>query len=155
MLKKGKSVYTGEFGNEGAGGQSFLKYNWKAENTYRFLLHAEPSSDNYTTYTAYFFAPELNEWQLIASFKRPQTQTYIKRPHSFLENFIPDSGDKTRMALFTNQWIYTTQNKWEPLNSATFTNCGFFNNFTSPKRTFFTPPVIVPNVSIVDFGKIP
>src|SRR5690606_13775646 len=36
LLKKGKDVNTGEFGNEGSGGQSFLRYNWKAGNTYKF-----------------------------------------------------------------------------------------------------------------------
>ncbi len=29
MLKKGDDVYTGEFGNEGSGGQSFKKFMWK------------------------------------------------------------------------------------------------------------------------------
>ena len=73
MLKKGADVYTGEFGNEGSGGQSYLKYAWKAGNTYRFLLRGKPTTDNYTIYTAYFFAPEENQWRLIASFKRPKT----------------------------------------------------------------------------------
>jgi len=162
MLKKGADVHTGEFGNEGAGGQSYLKYNWKADVAYKFLLHAVPSADNYTTYTAYFFAPELNKWQLIASFKRPQTQTYVKRPHSFLENFIPEMGNKERMVLFKNQWICDVKGNWVALNSARFTtdntgninyrkdyaggildgefylrNCGFFSNFT-PAKTMFT-----------------
>jgi hypothetical protein len=162
MLKKGKDVYTGEFGNEGSGGQSFLRYNWKAGNTYRFLLHAEPSVDNYTTYTAYFFAPELNSWQLIASFKRPQTQTFLKRLHSFLENFIPEYGNQTRSVYFKNQWIYDDKGNWLELNNARFTtdntgninyrkdyaggandnyfflkNCGFFSDY-SPAKSIFT-----------------
>ena len=29
MLRRGKEVHIGEFGNEGAGGQSYLKYPWK------------------------------------------------------------------------------------------------------------------------------
>ncbi len=36
LLKKGDGVYTGEFGNEGSGGQSYLKYNWKAETPISF-----------------------------------------------------------------------------------------------------------------------
>lgn len=161
MLKKGENVYTGEFGNEGAGGQSYLKYNWKAGNTYKFLLRGQPAADSTTTYTAYFFAPELNKWQLIASFKRPQTKTYLKRFHSFLENFIPEFGDEIRKVLFGNQWICDKNGNWIALNNATFTtdntgnvgyrkdyaggvdgnkfylrNCGFFNNFTLPKTSF-------------------
>lgn len=179
MLKKGKDVYTGEFGNEGAGGQSYLKYNWKAGTTYKFLLHVDPTrilpklnpidgtvdityvKDSTTTYTAYFFAPELNQWRLIASFRRPKTQTYLKRPHSFLENFIPEMGDKSRQVLFSNQWIADSTGNWIELNDARFTtdntgnmnyrkdyaggvingafylrNCGFFSNFTPPKTQF-------------------
>lgn len=54
LLKKGEGVYTGEFGNEGSGGQSFLRYNWKAGETYKFLLKGEPDGDSHTSYTAYF-----------------------------------------------------------------------------------------------------
>ena len=68
MLKKGATVHTGEFGNEGSGGQSYLLYNWKAGNIYKFLMHAKPDGNDRTTYTAYFYAPELNKWMLIASF---------------------------------------------------------------------------------------
>ena len=155
MLGKGKDVYTGEFGNEGSGGQSYLKYNWKAGNTYRFLLRGKPTGDSTTTYTAYFFAPEENQWRLIASFERPKTQTYLKRFHSFLENFIPETGDVRREVNFGNQWVKSTLGKWSELTEAKFTadatarkgyrldyaggqqndmfflkNCGFFNGST-------------------------
>ncbi|MES2651619.1 MAG: DUF3472 domain-containing protein [Bacteroidota bacterium] len=161
LMKKGKEVYTGEFGNEGSGGQSYLKYNWKAGQTYSFLLQATPSDDNYTTYTAYFLAPEEGQWKLIASFKRPQTQTYLKRLHSFLENFIPEFGDQARKVLFKNQWVCDTKGVWTEINAARFTtdntgnkgyrmdyggglngnsfylkNCGFFSDFTTPKTNF-------------------
>lgn len=161
LLKKGKEVVTGEFGNEGSGGQSYLKYNWKAGQTYKFLLQATPSSDNYTTYTAYFLAPEDLQWKLIASFKRPQTQTYLKRLHSFLENFLPEFGDQSRKVLFKNQWVCDTKGLWTEINSARFTtdntgnkayrmdyggglsgsafyleNCGFFSDFTVPRTNF-------------------
>ncbi len=161
MLKKGTDVHTGEFGNEGSGGQSYLKYNWKAGNTYKFLLQGKPSGDSTTTYTAYFFAPELAQWKLIASFKRPKTQTYLKKFHSFLENFIPETGDKGRQVYFGNQWVRNTAGKWTELNQAKFTadatarkgyrldyaggkeknyfflkNCGFFNELTTINETF-------------------
>ncbi|MBB3837086.1 hypothetical protein FHS57_001080 [Runella defluvii] len=161
MLKKGADVYTGEFGNEGSGGQSYLKYPWKAGNTYRFLLQGKPTTDNYTSYTAYFFAPEENQWRLIASFKRPKTNTYLKSLYSFLENFTPDTGNQSRMALYGNQWVWTSQNQWIELTEAKFTgdatarknyrkdyagglskgafflkNCGFFNDFVPLDGTF-------------------
>ncbi|MFH6963440.1 DUF3472 domain-containing protein [Flavobacterium plurextorum] len=164
MLKKGENVHTGEFGNEGSGGQSYLKYNWKAGTTYKLLLQGFPLNNNTTTYTAYFYAPEQGKWLLIASFNRPQTNTYLKRFHSFLENFIPEQGDFSRKVLFNNQWICDEKGVWSEINSARFTtdntgakeyrmdfaggldvnsfylkNGGFFNNYTTPKTIFSRP----------------
>jgi hypothetical protein len=164
MLKKGEGVYTGEFGNEGSGGQSFLRYNWKAGATYKFLLGGTPDNNGNSIYTAYIFIPEKSNWTLIASFKRPETSTYLKRYHSFLENFIPEQGDKERRVLFNNQWICDVNGYWTELNKASFTydntaskgyrmdyaggiekgsfylkNCGFFNQYTSYKKQFERP----------------
>ena len=97
LLKKGENVHAGEFGNEGSGGQSYMNYNWKAGTTYKFLLHAKPDENNHTTYTAYFFAPEDGVWHLIASFKRPATNTWLKHLYSFLENFSPVRGIKNEV----------------------------------------------------------
>ena len=165
MIKKGDKVHTGEFGNEGSGGQSYLNYMWKAGTTYKFLVHAKPDGNGRTEYTAYFCAPELGKWQLIASFSRPKTNTYLKRLHSFLENFEPEQGTITRKVLFNNQWICDATGKWIELNKARFTgdntavkgyrmdyagglsgnafylqNCGFFNHYT-PRNIFFERPM--------------
>ena len=45
LLNKGKNVYTGEFGNEGSGGQSYLRFNWKADVTYKFLTQIKPNGE--------------------------------------------------------------------------------------------------------------
>ena len=178
MLRKGINVTAGEFGNEGSGGQSYLKYNWIAGNTYKFLLRGTPQKDNTTTYTAYFFAPELDKWLLIASFNRPQTNTYLKRFHSFLENFIPEQGDLSRKVLFNNQWYCDDKGNWTEINSAKFTtdntgnkgyrmdysggldhdsfylkNGGFFNNYTKSQSIFTRP--LSNNKPIIDFNKLP
>jgi hypothetical protein len=178
LLKKGNNVYTGEFGNEGAGGQSYLVYPWATGKTYKFLLQGQPQSDNSTIYTAYFFAPEENKWLLIASFKRPATNTYLKRLHSFLENFMPGTGDQTRMALYGNPWVRDTNGVWTALNSARFTadqtarkrfrldyaggtqgnafflkNCGFFFPAVAIDSQFtIDKPTTAP---IIDFTKLP
>jgi len=155
MLKKGPNVHTGEFGNEGSGGQSYMLYNWKAGNTYKFLVRAKPVGNNHTVYTTWFFAPEVGKWQLIASFSRPQTNTYLKGLHSFLENFEPENGITSRRVLFNNQWIADNNGHWTEITKAHFTNdatamkgyrmdyaggidgsafylknCGFFNTYT-------------------------
>ena len=165
LLKKGDGVYTGEFGNEGSGGQSFLRYNWKAGNTYGFLLRGVPDGAAHTIYTAYFFAPEKGEWMLIASFRRPKLATHLKRLHSFLENFIPEQGNKERKVLFSNQWVRDTDGNWHELTKARFTgdntaakryrmdyaggllngtfylrNCGFFSKYTPLQTSYERKP---------------
>lgn len=120
LLKKGAGVTTGEFGNEGSGGQSFKIYNWRTGVNYGFLVGAKPQSDGHTDYTAYFHDPEKNKWSLIAQFRRPQTNTYLKHLYSFLENFIPDQGVFARRGLYGNQWVYDTAG-WHELSKVTFT----------------------------------
>lgn len=156
LLGKGEGVTTGEFGNEGSGGQSYKVFDWKAGNTYKFLLKGQPSVNNSTDYTAYFYEVETEKWNLIASFRRPHTSTYLKRPHSFLENFRTEVGHISRMGEYTNQWIMDAKGEWHELTKAKFTadatarkgsredyaggadgnkffmkNCGFFNERTT------------------------
>jgi hypothetical protein len=178
LLKKGQNVYTGEFGNEGAGGQSYLKYNWKVGNTYKFLLSAKPDVNNFTTYTAYFFAPEENKWLLIASFKRPKTNSYLKGLYSFLENFVPETGNIQRKAEYGNQWVYDLKKGWLEINKITFSadatariayrkdyagglkgdafflkNCGFFDETTEIKTAFERP--VKNGKPQIDFQSLP
>jgi len=156
LQKKGEDVYTGEFGNEGSGGQSYLKFMWKAGTTYRFLLKGEPTGNGETDFTAWFFAPEIGKWKLIASFRRPKTNSYLTRLHSFLENFYTETGNVTRKGNYTNQWIYNSEKQWIEITKMKFTadatarkesrmdysggaenqafylkNCGFFNETTT------------------------
>ncbi len=177
LLRKGKNVSTGEFGNEGSGGQSFVKFNWKTGNTYKFLLRAEPVKNNYTNYTAWFFAPEQPQWQLIASFSRPATNSYLTGIYSFLENFGPETGNITRKAYYQNQWFRPADGEWSPITKATFThddtakkgyrldysggvdggrfylrNCGFFNDNT-PYQSVFTHGAAT-RVPDVDLSKL-
>lgn len=178
LLKKGADVSTGEFGNEGSGGQSYARYNWKTETTYKFLLRATPAANNYTTYTAYFFSPELNDWQLIASFNRPKTQTFIKGAHSFLENFSNTRGYLTRSADYSNAWVRSESGIWSELNVAKFTgddiakinfredfaggirggrfylqNGGFFNDKITLGGLFTRP--LSGKIPVIDFNKLP
>lgn len=156
LVRKGDGVTTGEFGNEGSGGQSYWRYNWITGNTYQFLLKGQPLTDGYTQYTAWFNGPEFEEWQLIASFKRPKTQTWLTSQYSFLENFHTETGAIGRRAFYNNQWVRDTNGKWHEMTEAKFTadatarkesrmdyaggvengvffmqNCGFFNETTT------------------------
>lgn len=121
LIEQGPGVTIGEFGNEGSGGQSYLRYNWSADSTYRFLMRVHPDGLGSTIYTAYFYAPEKGEWQMVASFLRPQTNTHYKNAHSFLENFDHTRGHISRSVEFGNQWACSTTGVWSELTCATFT----------------------------------
>lgn len=122
LLRKGKDVHIGEFGNEGSGGQSYLCYPWKAGRTYKFLMQVHPDNQGNTIYTAYFYAPEEKAWRLIASFQRPLTNTWYTHAHSFLENFNPEQGYLSRKVMFGNQWARSKDGKWTHITDATFTH---------------------------------
>ena len=180
LKKKGVTTKTGEFGNEGSGGQSYLFYPWKAGKRYAFLIGAQPDTDKKTTvYTAYFKDIEKDVWQLVASFERPQSGTYLKGLHSFLENFFPDTGDQPRKATYTNQWAIDNKGIWHEVTTATFTadatarinyrkdytggtedtsfflkNCGFFNEFT-PIQTLLERKSSGTKHPEIDFTKLP
>ncbi len=178
LLKKGETVHAGKFGNEGAGGQSYRKYMWRAGTTYRFLLKGQPYDESHTDYTAYFYAPEIGQWELIASFRRPNTSTYLTNHHSFLENFIPQMGDKTRKGYYQNQWICDKTGQWYEMTKARFTadntaqkesrmdyaggsdgnrfymkNCGFFNETTPIGKIFQRQPT--GKKPQINFNKLP
>ncbi|EGM76610.1 Domain of unknown function (DUF3472) [Rheinheimera sp. A13L] len=178
LLRKGAQVQTGEFGNEGSGGQSFLRYLWQTDTRYRFLLKAEPQNDNHTHYSAWFYPPESGQWQLIASFSRPDTQRNIERPHSFLENFIPETGDTGRKVYFPSQWFADAAGNWTQNRSASFTvdgtggsgnrldfkggvteqgfmlqNCGFFSDTTAVGTSWQLP--VSNAVPQIDFAALP
>lgn len=179
LLKKGQGVRTGEFGNEGSGGQSYLIFPWKTGETHAFLTSAKPDpASRSTTYTSYF-KPAGGQWMLIASFSRPNTVTGLKRFHSFLENFDPKMGDQTRRASYINQWVGDVKGNWKKVTQATFTgddiasrgfrkdvaggvhaeefylqNGGFFNDFT-PLKSSFVKAAGQQKAPVIDFSKLP
>jgi len=121
-LGNGVDVTVKEFGGEGSGAQSYFVYDWVPGNTYKFLLKGTSNANNSIDYTAYFYAPEVGDWKLIASFRRPfPTSTHLTRLHSFLENFDTTMGDKTRQVNYTNQWVYDTEGVWSEMTAAVFT----------------------------------
>ena len=178
LLKKGEGVYSGEFGNEGSGGQSYLRYKWESGKTYQFLNSVEPDGSGSTHYTAYFKESGSPDWLLIASFKRPKTDSWYKRPHSFVENFNPNFGHILRQATYQNQWVCDSSGAWSELTEAKFTgddiakrgyrkdyeggeksghfylqNGGFFNGIALLNQSFTR--AAANKIPIIDFNKLP
>ncbi len=160
-LGKGDGVRIGEFGNEGSGGQSFLVFPWKTATTYRFLTEVKPDGRGSTIYTAWFGEKGSNDWRLIASFRRPKTDTTLRGFHSFLESFNPSFGYQQRGASYGNVWVGDATGQWHECTQARFSvdatgrgrhrldfvggaqgshfylrNCGFFAETGIPGETF-------------------
>ena len=160
-LARGPEVHIGTFGNEGSGGQSYLVYPWKAGKTYRFLTKVEPDGKGNTVYTSWFGDKAADEWRLIASFRRPKTDTHLSGFHSFLESFSPTHGFIGRRVSYGNVWVRDVDAKWHECTKARFPvdatgggrhrldftggsdgqsfflrNCGFFNETGRVGETF-------------------
>ncbi len=179
MLARGNGVHVGKFGNEGSGGQSYLIYPWKAGSTYRFLTKVEPDGNGNTVYTSWFGDKAKDEWRLIASFRRPRTDTNLRGFHSFLESFSPAYGHIGRKAHYGNVWVYTVDGSWHECNESRFSvdgtgngrhrldfdggsvgghfflrNCGFVAGEQKPGATF-TRESTAPEQPQINFAKLP
>ncbi|MDT8999088.1 DUF5077 domain-containing protein [Paucibacter sp. APW11] len=121
LTRKGPGVVDASFGGEGTGGQSYLVYPWVAGRTYAFINRVRPDGQGNTEYTAWFYPPETGQWRLIASFKRPNTTTWLTGPYSFAENFIDTQGYLGRKMLIGRQWAVNNQGVWTELRDGRFT----------------------------------
>jgi len=122
LLHKDKKVLIGRFGGEGTGGQSFLDFDWKAGETYRFLVTAKVNG-NRTEYSGFFFAPEQKGWNHLVSFSTITGGKNLGGYYSFVEDFKRDrvSTTKIRKARFANAWVKTARGEWEGVTQAKFT----------------------------------
>src|SRR5688572_138766 len=178
LVKKGTDITAGRFGGEGTGGQSYMIFNWQAGTTYKFLTQGKPDGAGNTIYTSWFFAPEVGNWKLMATWSRPNTNKYLTGFHGFLENFNPDQGYQGRKAHWSNQWVKLASGTWSEVTEfkftvdATGTNKqrldyaggvengkfflqmdGFFSNNVTPATIFIKPATgIAPTI---DFPGLP
>ena len=120
LIAKGDGVYAGDFGNEGTGGHSHLKYPWKTGETQKFIVTAQPTNKTFTIYSGYWFHPDKKEWMLISSWRAPNEGGYLRSLYSFSENFVGNNGHLRRKALYGNQWIQTDAGKWIELTESSF-----------------------------------
>lgn len=161
LVKKGTNVVDNTFGGEGTGGQSYLVFNWKAGTTYKFLTQGKPDGQGNTLYSSWFYNPDQAAWVFIATWKRPNTNTYLTGLHSFLENFIDNNGYMGRKVLINNQWVRSSAGVWTEITAGRFTcdatgsnnqrldfaggvenghfylkNGGYFSNYVNPNASF-------------------
>jgi hypothetical protein len=173
LIAKGEGVYSGDFGNEGTGGHSHLKYLWKTGEKQRFIVTAKPVGTNATIFSGFWFHPEKKEWMLISSWKAPKEGGYLRGLYSFSENFGGSNGHLVRKALYGNQWLRTADGKWIEQVEAKFSHDstgkadrldrfmgvengqfflshgGFINRFTKYGDPFTRPATSKPPTDIV------
>lgn len=122
LVEKGENVHTNAFGGEGTGGHSHLVYGWKTGEKQQFLVMAQPAGATHTIYSGFYFLPDKRRWMLISSWRAPKEGGYLRRPHSFSENFGGDNGHLVRKGLYGNQWIRDDKGQWIELTTATFSH---------------------------------
>jgi hypothetical protein len=122
LIHKDEKVRTGRFGGEGTGGQSFLDYDWKVGETYRFLVTAKPDGQR-TEYAGWFFVPEEKAWKQLIAFSTITGGKPLRGYYSFVEDFKRDRDSCThvRKARYGNGWVLGADGKWAPLAKARFT----------------------------------
>ena len=122
LLHKGEKVRTGRFGGEGTGGQSFLDYDWKSGETYKFLVAAKPNGDR-TEYAGFFRGHDDKEWTHMVTFSTVTGGKNLGGYYSFVEDFKRDkvSATKVRTARFGNAWVKSTKGDWDAVTKARFT----------------------------------
>ncbi|MBI5386045.1 MAG: DUF3472 domain-containing protein [Verrucomicrobia bacterium] len=122
LVAKGEGVYSGDFGNEGTGGHSHLKFQWKTGETQRFLVTAKPVDATHTVFSGFYFRPDQKKWMLISSWKAPKDGGWLRGLYSFSENFGGANGHLVRKARYGNQWLRTDQGEWSEITTASFSH---------------------------------
>ena len=124
MLHQGDGVRVKRFGNEGTGGQSFFDFDWKVDETYRFLVAARADGADRTAYSGYFYLSEKKEWKHLVTFSTlTEKDQMLGGYYSFVEDFRRNriSTTKVRKADFGNGWVKSMAGEWVSLSKARFT----------------------------------
>ena len=124
LVARGAGVNSGDFGNEGTGGHSHLKYNWKTGEKQKFVVTAQPTNGTFTIYSGYWFHPGRQKWMLISSWRAPKDGGWLRGLYSFSENFGGQNGHLVRKALYGNQWLRSDQGIWHEVTTAGFSHDG-------------------------------
>ncbi len=122
LVHQGEKVRIGRFGGEGTGGQSFLDYDWKTDQPYRFLVmatYAKPRME----YAGWFYDPVAEKWRHMVTFFTLTKGELLGGYYSFIEDFRRNrvSAGQTRRAEFGGGWVQAEEGKWQALRSAQFT----------------------------------
>ncbi|MFD0894509.1 DUF3472 domain-containing protein [Luteolibacter ambystomatis] len=122
LVQKGDNVLEGRLGGYGMAGQARLVFRWEIGKPTRFFLQAKTTEDG-TDFTAHVFDPLQLKWRLVGIFRSHDNAGNVEGLYSFIEDFRRnfESAKVVHKAEYSNGWVLTTDNKWQPLLEARFT----------------------------------
>lgn len=123
LLAMGEGVEANEMGQEITGGKARLVYPWVTGQVQKFVVTAR-ADGTHTDFTGYWFHPERRQWQLVASYRVPQEDGWLRNLHSLSENVDGANGHLPRQVLFGPQWARAIDGQWHELTTARFSHDG-------------------------------
>ncbi len=112
------------FRDEGTGENAIFPFPWQENTIYRMGVAAKVEGER-ILYTAYFFFPQLRQWEPIATLSAiNQSHNRFGGYASWIEDYSGDgrtTGD-TRETRVGNGWNLNAHGEWQPVTSALLTN---------------------------------
>lgn len=137
LVDKADYVTANGFGNEGTGGQSYVKTaNWKVDQPVKFLMNvrrdAVKTLDGQGNViktkptiilSAWYCVDETEGWKYVATWRAPFDSRMFDGFYSFIENFGNGNGQQVRKGYYYNAFAkeYAT-GKWVSLNKVGFSH---------------------------------
>lgn len=123
LVDKADDVTSNGFGNEGTGGQSYVKNaNWKVDQPVKFLMNVRRGEGSIVL-SAWYCINDIEGWKYVASWRAPQEQRLFNGFYSFIENFSSSNGQLLRKGYYFNAFgREISTGKWLSFNKVRFSH---------------------------------
>lgn len=116
LNRKGENVIvTGLDPGTGPDVTAILKRNWNPNNTYKFLLHANPDGNSNTDFTIWYLDSETQTWNLFVSLSRGWTNERFNLINWILKDDQNSNGFTERHVTLSNIWAFDRTNQWKKI----------------------------------------
>lgn len=124
LVDKGKETTVNSFGNEGTGGQSYVKTaDWKTGKPVKFLMNIRKTDSSTVVISAWYSVSDQEGWKYVASWRAPHEQRMFDGFYSFIENYGYTNGQYPRKAYYYNAWgREDATGKWINFNKVGFSH---------------------------------
>lgn len=124
LVDKDEATTVNSFGNEGTGGQSYVKTaDWKTGKPVQFLMNVRPMKDNSVLLSAWYCVSPETGWKYVATWRAPHENKLFDGFYSFIENYGYTNGQLPRKAYYYNAWGKENEGgKWVNFNKVRFSN---------------------------------